>query len=267
MGNILDPSEIILELGLSGSVTEQERAIVSTAIQRAEASVKRYLKYDPVQASRTEYYPMQNLDPAARRAVWEVQDGFAYPRQLTTAATAELQVRHLPIRSSPAIDLRIDYGARSGTVSGSFADETLKAEGVDFWPNYDAVASDGNPICMDGVFRSVGSWPTEPGSVRVIYTAGYTPEELHGQDDVIDASPIAAAVLDEAVRRTRKAFISMKQATGWAAGTITGERLGDYSYTVDAATAQKMFGGMTDLLPETMSMLEDFVNYGWMLAS
>jgi len=265
MGRIIDISEALLELGLSGSVTEQERGIVQTAITRAEGAVKRHLKYDPVLTSRTEYYPMIDRLLSIRDAVWEVSSTDAYIRDRGEGANQLLQVRHIPIRSVPVIDLRVDYGARSGTVVGSFAAETQKIEGSDFWPNYDSVDSDGNKVCLDGLIRNQGSWPSEAGSIRIVYSAGYTPEELHGQDDVIDASPIMDAVLDETVRRTKKAFTLMKSSVGLGTGVLTAERMGDYSYSASTSSVDALFGGKSDLLAETMSKLEAYVNFGWAL--
>src|SRR5690606_18761523 len=111
-----------------------------------------------------------------------VDNNQAFIRRLNDSAVDELQVQHLPIRyrdkdGSNAIDLRIDYDGRGGTRSGAFAANTQQTEGVDFWPNYDAQDSSGYQLCRDGVIRSEGRWPNQPGSVRITYTAGYTAEE------------------------------------------------------------------------------------------
>src|SRR5690606_32970226 len=100
--------------------------------------------------------------------------------------SSELQLTHLPIREfdengENGIDLRIDYDARSGTRSGSFAVDTKKEEGIDFWPNYDAHDVVGRRICTDGIIRSEGRWPSVSGSIKVIYVAGYTSDEFRGQ--------------------------------------------------------------------------------------
>lgn len=265
MATIVDISEVLLELGLSNSATDEERAIVATAITRAEGAVKRHLRYDPVQRTRTEYYPHQDFRSAAREAVWEVNDTEAYLRHMAEAASTDLQVQHLPIRSITT--LHIDYDARSGSRSGAFGVSTLKVEGEDFWPNYDGLDSSGNKICRDGIIRSAGSWPNVAGSVKLVSVAGYTAKELHGQDTIVDASPIMDAVIDEAVRRAKKAFVNKKHArVGFAAGPITSERLGDYSVSYDSASANRLFGGLYDLLPETSQTLSEFVNLGWPLA-
>lgn len=266
MGSIIDVSEILLELGLSASVTDEERAVVNSAIADAEGAVRRHLKYDPVQRSRTEFYPQADLSAQSRGSTWEVDDGQAVLRQYASAAFDELQVQHIPIRS--ITDLRIDLDGRSGTRSGGFPATAVRTEGVDFSPNYDGWDSGDNGICRDGIIRSMGRWPLSPGTVRIVYVAGYTTDELHGQDAAVEARPIVDAVKDEAIRRVRKKYALMKQAgVGWAAGPLRGERLGDYSYTTDGAALAASVGGMWDILPETAMKLSEFVNVGWVLAS
>jgi hypothetical protein len=257
-----------LELGLSASVTDEERAIAAVAITRAEQAVRRHLKYDPVRRTRTEIYPQMDFDYTGRSAVWEVEGTQAVLRRQAEAATNELQVRHVPIRSITT--LHIDYDGRAGTRAGSFDASTLKVEGTDYWANYDGLDSAGDRFCLDGIIRSVGAWPTTPNTVQIVYVAGYSRDELHGQVAVPDAGPIGEAVLEEACRRTKRAMVRKKQTAipaGWVAGIITSEKMGDYSYNVDPAMAKALFGSQHDLTPESKEKLADFVNYGWVLAS
>jgi len=266
MGRIIDISEVLLELGLTTTVTDTERAIVQTAITRAEGAVKRYLQYDPVQASRTEYYPQADRDALNRAAVWEVEGTEAYQRRVAAAGTGELQVRHIPIRS--VTTLAIDLDGRADSASGAFPTSSNKIEGTDFWMNNDGKDGDGNTICRDGIIRSFGLWPSAPGSVKIVYTAGYSLAEFHGQVSLVDATPIMDAVIDEAARRAKKAFVNAKKTgVGFAAGPVVSESLGDYSYSIDASLAKRLFGYSQDIQPETQEKLQDFVNMGWMLAS
>ena len=121
MGSIVDPSEVLLELGMSGTVTEEERAIATVAIQRAEGAVRRHLRYDPTQQSRTEFYPQSDYGQTTRIGVWETSGDQAVLRRLSEASTNALLIRHIPIRASTAMVLYIDYDGRSGAASGAFA--------------------------------------------------------------------------------------------------------------------------------------------------
>jgi len=262
--SIVDISEVVLDLGLSSSITDEERAIVLTAIRRAEAAVKRFIGYDPFQRERTEYYPQTDFSSDAHY-VWEVNDSTAYQRNLSAGVCNDLMVRHLPIRSISA--LYIDYDGRAGARVGAFGVDSLKAEGTDYWPNYNGADDDGNKLCLDGIIKSEGLWPTNPGSVKIIYTAGYSSKELHGQSNLIDATSILESITEEAVRKSKKIFLLKKQTgAGFIAGPITNESLGDYSYSVDGSALNRAFGGEWDISPESIDRLNDFVNWGYKIA-
>lgn len=261
MGKIVDISEAMLAAGLSTTATAEERGMVLMSITFAEGAVKRYLKYDPVYQQHTQYYPQMDMVRTFRESIWEISDTQAYERYISKASSSELQILHIPIRSITS--LNIDYDGRAGTRSGSFGASTLKIEGTDFWPNYDSVDSGGNKICMDGIIRSQGLWPDNAGSVKVVYYAGYKPAELRGQDTVINASPIWDVALAEVVRRVMKMQAMKKKGMAGFTGPLTGETLGDYSYTADSALLMRMLGG-NDLLPESQEKLSSFENYGLM---
>ena len=257
---IIDDSMVLLELGLSSSPTDEERAVVQQAVTKAEGAVRKFLGYDPSSQSRTEYYPQQDFDPLNSSGIWEVSDTEAYLRRLSSASVDELQLRHIPVRAYPDIDLRIEYDGRFGTKVGSFAAATAKVEGTDYWPQYDSVDSSNYKVCNDGIIRSMGRWPTEPGSIRVVYTAGYTTAELEGQDLLIDASPIMDAVIEEALRRVKKVMSLWKKnsRTGHLAGTITNESLGEYSYSISGSVMDKLLAGGS-LSSESRDKLQPFV--------
>ena len=264
MGTIVDVSEVLLEMGLSASATEEERAIINLSIRRAEGVVTRYLGYDPLRLERTEFYPQRDVILQATAGVWVVEGTQAILRRAISVATDELQLIHLPIRAINTV--HVDFDGRSGTTAGAFDPDTLKVIGSDFWPNFDRIDSDGASVGTDGILRNIGSWPTQPGTVKVVYTAGYEESEFRGTDTVLDASPIYDSVVQESVRRARRALALKKHAQiGHVAGILASERLGDYSYSLDTATAKSLFGGMSDLTAESMRQLESFVNWGVMV--
>lgn len=257
-----DRQQLLDELNLT-SVTRVEDAVISASINRAEAAVKKHLRYDPVKRTRTEYYPRLDLAYSSTREVWEATDNTAYLRRTSTGSTDELQVQHLPIRSDVNIRVWIDYDGRSGAKSGAFGNDSEKTLGTDFWPNYDGQDDDGNGICRDGIIKSLGLWPLEPGSIKVRYSAGYSAEELDGEKSLVDAVCIYEACMVEALRRAKKAFVNKRsKLAGFLPGPVTSENLGDYSYSVDSSVASKLFGNTTGLIPETISLLSDFVNKG-----
>ncbi len=263
-GSIVTTTEAYLELGIT-TPTSAEASIVLAAIRKAEGAVKRYLRYDPVQRRRTEYYPMGDLLHDNRSAlIWEVNEQQAYMRERVGSAGDEIILKHLPVRAIVAMVVHTDSDGRSGTSEDAFQEE--KTEGSDYWPNYDGFDSDGFKICRDGMIRHVGAWPRTPGSIRIAYTAGYDTGEFRSGDSLVDATPIWDAALDETIRRAKKVFVNMRSVRGWMAGPLSSENLGDYSYSVGGA-ADRLFGSMSDITAESKDKMRDFVNWGFELGS
>ena len=184
-------------------------------------------------------------------------------RQVSEAATNELQLQCLPVRS--VVEVRVDYDGRSGSRTGSFPTSGIKRQGQDYWANRDVIDGSGNPVCRDGVLRTIGLWPTTPGTVKVEYTAGYSDAEFRGEDGVVDASPIWASILDETCRRVRYVLGMKKGTRGLPMGVMSNESLGEYSYSMDAESVKRLQSGT--LLPDTVNRLSSFVNWGWSLGS
>lgn len=264
---IADISEVLLEIGLSASATETEKAIVQSCLTKVESEIKRFLRYDPTQNTHVEYYPRMDFSRQSREGVWEVSDTQAFVRYLQESATDELQLKHIPVRA--VTDLRVDYDGRAGTRSGSFGSSTIWTEGVDFWPNYEVRDASGTTkLCLDGIIMSEGRWPNIPGSIKITYLAGYNNAELHGEDDtIVDANPILTAVIDETVARVQKIYSRMKKTRGWALGPLASESLGDYSYSQDMSALQTLINNKGGLMADTMDRLQEFVNWGVELAS
>lgn len=268
MSSIADISEVLLELGLSASVSDEERAVATEQLRRAEGAIKHFLKYDPVQRERTEYYPQQDFVLPINNTIFEISGESAVLRHVNQISADVLFVRHIPVRT--IANLWIDYDGRSGSLDTAFGDATLKVEGTDYWPNYDIQDGAGKKVCRDGMLRSIGIWPSEPGNVKIKYTAGYTEAEFRGEDAILDASPIWRSVVIEAARRVRAVFASRKHgAIGFTAGHLVKERMGDYAYELGTgkdSPAAIQFGGTQSLLPETEQVLQDFINHGYILA-
>lgn len=263
---IITDQEVVKELGLCPP-TAQELEAVKTAVIKAQGAVRRFLRYDPELQTRVEYYPQR--DYRGRQApvedLWDISGGRVV--LASAGAGTELLIQHLPIRL--VWSLWWDENGRSGAAAEAFAEETLRVLGEDFWPNWDAEDSEGARICRDGILRSQSAWPAAPGSIKIRYRAGYTYREFHGQDALVDATPIWETCIDEAARRAKRTIMQQKRdGIGFVAGNLSSERLGDYSYTLGAdRSSQQTYGNEYDLLDTSRERLLPFVNWGWPLAS
>ncbi len=275
---MLQPEQIYLTLNLDDP-SDKERVIVVESIKYAYGLIKQYLHYDPVLREHTQYVRNQHLrNSTAQQAWWNSSSDKAYLEFNAVNRSDELQLQHLPIRNSGA-DLAgtaqdpvvyIDSLGRSETRTGSFTQ--LLVEGDDYWGNYDVLDDNGAKVANDGILRGY-RWDSEPGTIKVTYWGGYTPEELYGHANILDATPIMQAMVIETVRKFKQTVLmdGKKSATGFSLGMITQERLGDYSYSIGATSAGSLvdrnFGNRNSITQESASLLEPFVNTGWLMSS
>lgn len=284
MGSIvLTEGPIFDQLGIvEADATALEQQTVTSALLWAERAVIRYLRYDPVRRTRTEYYPQMDLRMNGNtNAIWEASNEQAYLR--SAGRTDELQLKHLPLRSITS--LHVDYDGRFSKRSGSFSEDTLKTEGDYYWGRYDQQDDAGVLICRDGILLSYGGWPATPGSIQIVYVAGYSQDEFTGNTVYVDAVPIYEAVVFEAARKAKQLLLLSKSGgssgsgggsgTGWSAGAVSSERLGDYSYTLSSTSGGNssgggggnggLYDGVVDIAAESMERLADYVNIGYAL--
>ena len=264
-GRILTREDLYAELGISSTQTDAEQAMVDSAINRAEAAVRSHLRYDPVKATRTEIYPRTPPNYSGRDVLWEAEGNQAVLRRREEASTNEIQLQHIPLRADVTPRVWIDYDGRFGTSGSAFAAGDEKTIGTDFWPDYEAYDDAGDQICRAGILRSFGRWPSEPGSVKVTYSAGYTDSEFRGQLSLVDASPIFNACLLEATRFAKRSLAAFAKKTkiGHAPGYLQSENLGSYSYSLGASFADQYMRS-NGLMAESREMLQSFLNYGIM---
>lgn len=259
---IASAAEIRAVLGLFSSITDIELAVLQMAHRRAESTVARVLRYNPERATRVgELYPI-GCGRDTGGAVRYTSDGVsAIPLRSSRNGSDQIIVKHIPIRS--VISIHVDESARSGTFSGAFADSTLLEEGVGFHPDYDA---DG--ICRSGMITRIGSgWPAESGTIKMSYNSGYSAEELNGDYSnagFVDALPIKTAVIATAA----KAFIQLmslqkKARVGFTAAPLSGEKLGDYSYSTNGSLNAIFSGLLVDIPAEAYNELSSFIHFGF----
>lgn len=240
-------------------------AQLQTAIDKA---VERFLRYNPVQATRTEYHPrVAHQQPSmGNRGVWDSDGSRAFwtSRYGNTRTSDVIQLKHLPVRGAPTI--YEERGALAGQKAGSFDSDTELTSGTQFWLDASEADGDATILSRSGqVIRRGSVWPDEMGSVKVTYTAGYTASEFAGTaSSGVDASDIAMAckLLMEKMYQTVKAT-GYSSGSGTVAGVKLSERLGDYGYSVEGNTARNLAGMGQNIVGEIAELLSPHINYGW----
>lgn len=262
---IASEAELRAVLGLTSSISDDERAMLALVLPGAESAVKRSLKYDPEQRVHDQHYPLhdQRVDVDA---IWDKSDDTAY-RVTGNQSSETLQLQHIPIRSITTIHQNED--GRFGQNSQFDADDLLTA-GTDYW-----LEAEEDNLCMSGMVYSHGTWATTPGSIKVVYRAGYSPNELRGVADSaqtvdndgvitnvgVDGSGILRAVLLTGVKAMNTwAQNKKKTLAGFTAGPLSSEKMGDYSYS--AANALAMSGMQISVPAEAEQELEPYRNWG-----
>ena len=265
---IVTEAELRVVLGLTASISAQERAWLALAHREAESKVKKFIGYDPEQRTATEYYPRRLASEISTASRWDVNEAHTAARlqRLSGTSNRTLQLQRLPVRK--IVTLHEDSNGRFNKGTSPFPASSLLTEGEDYWGEWDE-----NNLCLSGLLINTGAWAATPGSIKVNYVAGYSPNELAGTADSastspytnvgVDAGDISAAVKSEALRRFKTYAVQGKHATaGWVAGTITSEKLGDYSYTLGGASSllTSLASGLTS---ESEAGLESYVNWGF----
>lgn len=267
---ILTPAEARLACGLTGTITDAERALLQMLLPKVDAAIIECLRYDPqyTVVSDGEWYPRSDGGGGASSGdgVWEVNATHAF---LTSSNRNNvLQLQRIPVRSIQAI--RVDWSGGFGQKPSTFGSSTQWTSGTDYWqdliqPYFNATGH---------VFANAG-WPTEPGTVLAKYTAGYTKLELRGaayssltdpettrSGSNVNASGIMAAAELTLLKAFKTIKAQAKQGrAGFVPGLMTSESLGSYSYSAGGG-AESITGFKVVLSPEARGYLAPFIHYG-----
>ena len=256
---IVTAAECAIALGIDASDTT-----LLLVMAGAEHAVVNFLRYDPLKTSNTEYYPI-NTERAVN------SENVAYVDSVNGRANIYmgggisgdiLSLRNKPVWNDNTLEVREEFGAYAGQTAGSFGASTVLVKGIDYWLDIDA--ADG--VSLSGIlYRIGGNWPTEPGSVKVIYNGGYSTSDLAGTTDR-KVSDIKLAVIQSVVWNYKQVVLNAKQGlAGIVAGPITSEKIGPYSYKIGGGLTANPYN-FTDSLPSSArNLLQPHRSYAGML--
>lgn len=218
--------------------------VLAMVLTGTEHSVINYLRYDPVKASRVEFYPFNDerrdaADPAAERV--DSINGSAVFYQEGQTYGDILILRNRPVWNDNSLEVREQTGACAGQTSGSFGSGTILTKGVHYW--LDCNTADG--VSMSGIlYRLGGNWPSDPGSIKVTYNGGYSTSDFAGST-ARKIADIKLATIQAVIFNYKQIKLNAKQdLAGNTAGPIVAEKIGHYSYRTSAAGVSSYnFGG------------------------
>ena len=249
---------MITELGdiyalLGGSVSnDADRATLLGLRAAGERLVKQYVGYHIEQKTHTEYYPLRGQVEAADQLIegYEMVGDKAVAYGRHTLSNRVLQLRNLPVRSITNI---WENPAAWDTAGGSFPDSTKLTNGSDY--QLDLEDDDGS--WTGHVFRRSGSWSDSPRSIKIVYVAGLTENELENNFPEYGLAAIETIV---------KLFNEFKSHQGFAtgggtAGPVVAEHLADWGVTYASSEQARNTGWSRGIPLSAARFLEMQMNY------
>lgn len=170
---VIDIDRIRGYLGRVNGIAPADDAELTDLVAMADSKVQECLGWKINQDTRTEYYPLLP-NPTRSYSPEEMvyEGGRAY--YFTQSGGLALPLRSLPVRSITSVT--IDYAGYFGQVSGSFAGSPLTA-GTDYYLPVERAGFSREGLLM----RRNMPWPSEAGSIKVVYVSGFTAAELAGE--------------------------------------------------------------------------------------
>ena len=246
--SICTASDVTTYLGLSAM-----NALATLVQTLAEQHVKDHLGTQEIeQQSWTEYYPLSYAPVNQPGDAQYVVDS-AYRRAIPGYYLSPnvIQLRQFAVRQLTSVNE--DASGYFGQVAGSFGAGTLLISGSDSYLKAEQPAlSGGLPISWSGHLVRRSFWfPAIAGSVKVVYTAGFTAGELAGRFSVFKTA---------CLETIGDLYLRAKALAGGQKADMAGEAIGG---GVNMTYFQNNLSGLS--VPDRVAeLLQPFVNYGEM---
>ena len=218
-----------IEAELNATLTSTDYDKVDRIRQRVESLAKKFVRHGISSTSYTHILPPRG----------PIRDVLQLPQLYLTAVAHVYE----------------DRNARGGQAAGDFAAATELDQGTD-WMIGESFTDFNEESCLR---RINAYWPSEPHTVKVVYTAGLTADKLKGE---------FYFVKDALIRECVELFHYAKDREGasGSVGPVVSERLKDYavSYSNNAKRITEIGPGRSSasgLLPETELALHPIMSY------
>lgn len=237
-------------------------ALVPMIRKPTEKAVKSFLQWNPERHTVTKYYPKGQV--GGEYSNWPgdnaVGGDTTWPKRGTGVVSTVggiSSVLHLDDKFVIPTGLVVyEYaGAYMGQVESDWGDALTL--GTDYWLELE----DENFSETGHLMRLGASWPKQPGSVKVTYSAGFTADQLSGDDDDYDASDIRLATLIAVQKAYIQADANRPKSNGRASGPIISETIQGYSYTLASNVASVQLGMARSLPAESRQLLQRYKSY------
>lgn len=231
--------------GVSIDDNAQEYALLDQLRKYVEMAARKFVRHGIAQATYTEF--QRKTDIATRdmgNASWELIGSKVYNTTYESYQGEYLQLDNVFARSITT--LHEDSNARFGAGSGDFGASTLLTNGTDYHLELDS-----STMSRSGRVVRIGrSWSSRPGTIKIVYVAGFTAAELNDE-----YSFVKMALLEDIAEK----FNMGRSQRASAFGPVKKETyFGDYQveYAVDTKALS-----VTSLSRQAMSALSPIKAY------
>lgn len=252
--SIISAPDLTTLIKMNGfDLTAAESAVLTIMHSVMEQALKDYIGYDIEQGEHTEFLPAQSSQFAVEgfTGAYEGSEAGALPVFEGQGHWRELYIRHRPIRSFTSVHENLSAWDVSGVGgTGDWPAAAVLTEGSEFVADWEEPG-----ICWSGKLIRNGAWSRVARTVRVIYTAGLTEEELASNEYAVFRHAALFAVI--ANMHLLKALA--KQSDGFKPGPITSESLADWSASYSGSFTDML--SMNFVLPAvSQNLLGKYVN-------
>lgn len=214
MPSLADSDSVFDYLSITPSAIQSDAMDVIVA--GMSSAIARYCRWSLVEKTLTSYLPLNPVAVGYHVPTADIGYGFG----AVTSGRNRLQLPAMHVKS--LVSINEDYGAKAGVGSEDFPSTTLLTAGDDYFLEKDSGATYSE---SGGVIRVGCNWSSVPGTIKVVFVAGFSESELSGEFNGIRYATIRECARAWITRQRENALVS---SAGSDALIISRERLGDY---------------------------------------
>ena len=252
MPSLAESDDVFAYLSITPSPTQSDA--MDVVVSGMSSAIARYCRWNLVEKTLTSYLPLNPVAVGYHVPTAEVGYGFG----AVTSGRNRLQLPAMHVKSLTTI--HEDQGAKAGFNAEDFPSTTLLTAGDDYFLEKDSGSTYSE---SGGVIRVGYNWSSVPGTIKVVFVAGFSESELAGEQNALRYATIREAARAWIARQRENSLVS---SVGSDSLVVSRERLGDYdiSYRSPFGNSEENDPGSYGLSRKFREFLQDM---GYVLMS
>lgn len=215
MPSLAESDDVFAYLSITPSSAQS--AAMDVIVDGMSSAIKRYCRWGIVEKTLTSFLPLHPTAVGYHVPTAEVGYGFG----AVTSGRNRLQLPAMHVKSLTSINE--DGGAKAGFNADDFPSTTLLTAGDDYFLEKDSGSTYSE---SGGVIRVGQNWSSVPGTIKVVFVAGFSESELAGEQNAIRFATIRECAKAWIARQRENSLVS---SAGSDALVLSSEKLGDYT--------------------------------------